>query len=92
MKSQKTKQTNSDLLQPLEPSISKQDIEEIIVRFLINLPQEELQFPRLMLHIRDACYFYADNFFSFPKRVTNPFLESFAREVFKYWPYLSQRG
>jgi hypothetical protein len=64
-----------DLLTPLEeiddymmsrdPSqIKTEIIEELICRFLINLPEEEKKFPRLMINIRRASFFYADNFFT----------------------------
>ena len=72
--------------------IPKNIVEELICRFLINLPQEEKQFPRLMINIRSACWFYADNYFSITPETHNIFLKKFSLEVFKHWPYLSQTG
>ena len=43
-------------------SIPKDVIDEIICRFLINLPESEARPPRVFHHIKEACWFYADNF------------------------------
>jgi hypothetical protein len=43
-------------------SIPKDVIDEIICRFLINLPESEGRPPRVFHHIKEACWFYADNF------------------------------
>lgn len=49
--------------QTSDPSqIAIEVIEEIICRFLIHLPPEEKKFPRMFINIREACYFYADNY------------------------------
>ena len=37
-------------------------MEELIVRFLVNLPTEETKFPRIMNIIKETCWFYVDNF------------------------------
>ena len=73
-------------------NISKDIIEELICRFLINLPQEELEFPRLMINIRTACFFYEDNYFSITPETNNQFQKKFAKEIFKNWPYLVNQG
>jgi len=43
----------------------------IICKFLINLPPEEKQFPRLFINIKEACYYYADNYFAITPEITN---------------------
>ena len=42
--------------------IPKDVIDELICRFLINLPESEMRSPRVFHHIKEACWFYADNF------------------------------
>jgi hypothetical protein len=48
--------------------ISDSDLDEIICRFLINLPEEEKQCPRIFQNIREACWFYCDNYFPIPPK------------------------
>jgi hypothetical protein len=43
-------------------AIPKDIIDELICRFLINLPDTESRSPRVFHHIKEACWFYADNF------------------------------
>ena len=63
--------------------ISKEDIEDLICRFLINLPPQEKQFPRLFSNINVACYFYFDNNFSMPViGIDNNWKKKFAQRVF----------
>jgi len=35
---------------------------ELIVRFLINLPDEEKEFPRILNNIKEACWYFGDHF------------------------------
>lgn len=49
-------------------TISDEDLDEIICRFLINLPEEEKQFPRIFQNIREACWFYCDHYFAIPPK------------------------
>lgn len=50
-------------MQPRDPSkISSEVMQELIVRLLINLPEEEKQFPRVLNNIKEAFWFYADHF------------------------------
>lgn len=42
-----------------------------------------------MFNIRNACWFYIDNYFSIPPEATNQFTKKFAKAVFEYWPFLS---
>jgi hypothetical protein len=44
-------------------NIYKNVIDELIVRFLINLPAEERKPPRLFQNIKEAGWFYLDNYF-----------------------------
>lgn len=70
--------------------IDVEKLEEIICRFLINLPPEEKKFPRLFINIKEACYFYADNYFAITPEITNQFQKKFAYAVFENWPFLNQ--
>ncbi len=87
-------QMNECLEGDLEPSrnasqIPQEVTEEIICRFLVNLPDEEKEFPRCMMNIRQACFFYVDNYFGLNKpSIDNEFMKKFAREIFRRWPYL----
>ena len=70
--------------------VSKEDIEDLICRFLINLPPQEKQFPRLFFNINEACYFYYDNNSSMPVNgIDNNWKKKFAQRVFQVWPYLA---
>lgn len=73
-----------------DPSKIDTDIlEDLICRFLINLPKEEKQFPRLMFNIREACYFYADNYFTITKpTIDKDYEKKFAKAIFENWSYL----
>ena len=51
--------------------IDVETVELIICKFLINLPEEEKQFPRLFINIKEACYYYADNYFAITPEITN---------------------
>ena len=66
-------------------------IEEIICRFLIHLPSEEKQFPRMFINIREACNFYADNYHAIVPEVNSQFERKFARAVFENWPFLHNK-
>ena len=44
--------------------IPSEVIHEILVRLLINLPEEEKQFPRILNNIKEATWFYGDHFCS----------------------------
>jgi len=47
-----------------DPSkIPSDEIHELLVRFLVNLPAEEKAFPRIFNVIRDCCWFYVDQQF-----------------------------
>ena len=70
-------------------NIDRDTLELIMCKFLINLPPEEKQFPRLFIHIKDACYYYADNCFAIPPEITNVFTKKFAYAVFECWPLLN---
>ena len=71
----------------IEPKI----LEELICRFLINLPPAEKEFPRLMFNIRNACWFYIDNYFPIAPEATNEFTRKFAWAIFESWIYLQDR-
>ena len=43
-----------------------------------------------MIHIRDAGWFYADNYFAIKPDANKIFQKKFARAIFENWPYLSQ--
>ena len=46
-----------------DPSkIPSNKIHELLVRFLINLPEEEKAFPRIFNVIKECCWFYVDQF------------------------------
>ena len=68
----------------INPSI----LEDLICRFLINLPPSEKEFPRLMFNIRNACWFYIDNYFAIAPEATNEFTRKFAWAIFEHWPFL----
>ena len=63
-------------------------IEDIICRFLMHLPEDEKEFPRLFINIREACYFYADNYFAIVPEANSAFEKKFARAIFENWPFL----
>jgi hypothetical protein len=42
------------------PHIPKDILEEILCKFIINLPQEELHPSRIFFPIEEACWFYND--------------------------------
>ena len=73
-------------------NISIEVLEELIARFLVNLPKEEKEFPRLMINIRNTCWFYADNYFGITPGTNNVFQKKFARAIFEHWPYLRETG
>jgi len=53
--------------QSRDPSkIPSHVIMELICRLLVNLPPEEKEFPRILYNIKEACWFYADNFCPVP--------------------------
>ena len=42
-----------------------------------------------MFNIREACYFYADNYFPMTSPIIDKDYEKkFARAIFEYWPFL----
>ena len=72
-------------------NVPDEDLEDIICRFLINLPEEELNPPRIFFHIKEASWFYADNYLP-EKTILSPKADTrwekdFARRFFFYWDY-----
>ena len=59
------------------------------MRFLINLPEEEKRFPRILKSIHECCWFYVDEYCTNAKpEVDNTYFRKFAQRVFKHWSYL----
>ena len=48
-------------LEPQEKSL-KDAADELVCRFLVNLPEQERVPPRLFYNIKEACWFYVDNY------------------------------
>ena len=64
-------------------------IQEIICRRLINLPQVEKTFPRLLINIEEACWFFADEFCSgAPLVIDKKYERKFTQRIFHEWPLL----
>lgn len=62
-----------------DPSkIPTDKIHELIVRFLINLPEEEKKFPRILKSIHECCWFYVDQFCNPKPEVDNNYFKKFA--------------
>lgn len=54
-------------LQPISinpESITDSILDELLCRFIINLPDHEKEPPRIFVNIKVACWFYADNYCS----------------------------
>lgn len=59
------------------------------MRFLINLPPEEKQFPRIFKSINECAWFYVDQFCEHkPDNVDNTFFKKFSERIFKHWRHL----
>lgn len=79
-----------DRFKSRDPSqIDPEILEDLICRFLLHLPPSEKQFPRIFFNIREACYFYVDNYLPISPKLTNDYEKKFARAVFEQWPYLA---
>mmetsp|Transcript_32752 Transcript_32752/g.23676 ORF Transcript_32752/g.23676 Transcript_32752/m.23676 type:complete len:147 (-) Transcript_32752:1728-2168(-) len=73
-----------------DPSqVSASIMQEIICRLLVNLPMEEKMFPRVFYNIKEACWFFADNYWTVPPEVTTKYEKKFAQHVFRHWSYLT---
>jgi mRNA-decapping enzyme subunit 2 len=83
-------------IQCKDPSkIPNEIIHEIICRRLINLPESEKQFPRILSNIEEACWFYTDEFCADKgHNKDKKFERKFAHRIYTEWsllrPQLSQ--
>ena len=44
----------------------------------------------MMFNIREACYYYVDEYFSYSNKIDKEYEKKFAKAIFKTWPYLHQ--
>lgn len=73
--------------------MTKEVFEDLLSRFLLNLPEEEVQAPeRLFFHVEEAYWFYCDFFYEADMTLPQHSLKSFASEVFAYAPWLLPNG
>mgnify|MGYP002635013032 CR=1 FL=1 len=69
--------------------IPSEVIQEIIVRRLINLPQIEKDFPRILINIEEACWFFIDEFCQGVTPVKDKKYErKFTQRIFNEWSLL----
>eukprot|EP00906_Rhabdomonas_costata_P019510 RCo028473 len=67
--------------------------DDLLSRFLLNLPEEEVTSPeRLYFHLEEAYWFYCDFFYESDTTLPQLSLKSFAGELFARAPWLLPRG
>jgi Dcp2, box A domain len=71
-------------------SIPRDDLDELICRFLVNLPSSELVPPRVFLNIKTAEYFYLDHICKMAPKTGKSFSHKFAKTVCERWRRLHE--
>lgn len=69
----------------VEPEVYR----DLVCRFLMHLPDEEKEMPRLFLNIKEAMFYFCDQLCAKAPNTDFKFERDFAQQIFLHWPFLA---